>query len=139
MKKELTAIFGCLLFLAACSESVSEKKAASLDCSCNKDSMQVVMNLPQKVKPEFVSAYKMSFNKCAAETLKEPGCLVYEVYQSFDDSTLFFITETWANKGEHLKHMETPHLKALIEETKNMGDSGDTRKSAEIYVCKNVN
>lgn len=139
MKKVFTAIIGCLLLFTACSESATEKKEASNTCLCSKDSMQVVMNLPQKIKPEFVSAYKAAFNKCASETLKEPGCLVYEIYQSYEDSTLLFITETWANKGEHLKHMETPHLKALIEETKNMGDSGDTRKSAEIYVCKNVN
>lgn len=97
------------------------------------------MNLPMKVKPEYIAAFKKAFKNCAAETLKEPGCKNYEVYQSFEDSTLLFITETWTNKGEHLKHMQTSHLKAYLKEIKEYSDTTDTRKSAVIYVCPNVN
>ncbi|HSM48206.1 MAG TPA: antibiotic biosynthesis monooxygenase family protein, partial [Draconibacterium sp.] len=64
------------------------------ECSYHKDSMNVVMRFEIKVKPEYVSFLKQSFDECRTKVLEqEPGCLDYSLFQSYNDSTLFCLTE----------------------------------------------
>lgn len=128
-----------LMLLSGCCNSTKQDSTACGTCPADKNSLQVVMNLQRKVKPEFVSAFKASFEKCKESTIQEPGCLGYGMYQSYTDSTEFFIAEIWKNKPEHLKHMETEHLKLHLEETKDMGDPSFTANDVVIYVCPEVN
>lgn len=138
--KNVFAIMACgLLVLSGCGSPSTDKEATASCCSTDKNELQVVMNLHRKMKPEHVSAFKTSFEKCKESTLNEPGCLDYAMYQSYTDSTVFFIAETWLNKPEHLKHMETPHLKLHLEEIKGMADPSFTAKNVNIYVCPQVN
>lgn len=82
------------------------------ECSYNKDSMNVVMRFEIKVKPEYVSFLKKSFDECRAKVLElEPGCLDYSLFQSYNDSTLFCLTEAWVTKGAHNYHMQLEHTK----------------------------
>ena len=104
-----------------------------------KESMEVVLNIKRKVKPECVSALKESFLKCKESTLLEPGCIDYGMYQSLTDSTEFFIAETWKNDGELQKHGETAHLKQHLNEIKDMGDPSYKGSFRKIYVCPSVN
>lgn len=112
------------LALAGCAGQCDKQSA---DCT-NKDSLEVVLDLHRKIKPEFVSAFKASFAKCKESTLKEPGCLDYGVYQSPEDSTHFLIYELWKNDGELAKHGQTPHLKKHVEETQGMVESAQDNK-----------
>ena len=105
----------------------------------NKESMEVVLNIKRKVKPECVSALKESFLKCKESTLLEPGCIDYGMYQSLTDSTEFFIAETWKNDGELQKHGETAHLKQHLNEIKDMGAPSYKGSFRKIYVCPSVN
>ena len=41
------------------------------ECSFNKDSMNVVMRFEIKVKPEYVSFLKKSFDECRAKVLEQ--------------------------------------------------------------------
>ncbi|MDR0429523.1 MAG: antibiotic biosynthesis monooxygenase [Tannerellaceae bacterium] len=137
MKNIIASLICSLVILSGCSTPGQKTETAS--CEADKASMKLVMNLTRKVKPEHVSAFKASFEKCKVETLNEPGCLDYGMYQSYTDSTEFIIVETWENKGEHLKHMETEHLKVHIQEIKDMGDPNFKAANTNIYVCPNVN
>ncbi len=96
------------------------------------------MNIPIKIKPEYVSAYKRAFEKCQAGSLKETACSDYALYQSYTDSTEFHLFERWVNKPGHLAHMETEHFKVYREETKGMNDKPKT-KMITTYVCPCVN
>ncbi len=136
--KNIIAFVCCLAILSGCSVPTNQN-SQSASCETEKASMLYVMNLTRKVKPEFVSAYKAAFETCKEKTLQEPGCLDYEMYQSYTDSTEFVILETWKNKGEHLKHIETAHLKNYVKKTKDMGDPSFKANNVEIYVCPNVN
>lgn len=136
MKKSLSLLFLLGILVTSGCNSTANKEADSGSCAGLKDTMPVVMNLNRKIKPEHVSAFRDSFEKCRVGTLQEPGCLNYVMYQSYLDSTEFFITETWANKGEHLKHMETEHLKIHIQEIKGMSEKSG---GVSIYVCPHVN
>ncbi|GEM_PF-55233 len=138
MKKLSATLLFIAVILSGCS-APSGQKNENVSCESGKESMEYVMNLTRKIKPEHVAAFKESFEKCRVGTLQEPGCVDYRMYQSYSDSTEFIIVETWKNKGEHLKHMETEHLKQHLQEIKNTGEPGFQGRNAEIYVCPNVN
>ena len=127
--KNLFLGIACVL-LAGCVNSFKQETVTS--CCNDKSSMEVVLNLHRKVKPEYVSAYKEAFAKCKANTIQEVGCVDYGVYQSPEDSTEFLICEVWENENALAKHGETAHLKQLLEETKDMFDGASNKK---IYVC----
>lgn len=139
MKNVFISIACILVVLTGCRANSGEQACAGDSCTNGKDSMQVVLNIQRKVKPEFVSGLKESFLKCKESTLNEPGCIYYDMYQSLTDSTEFFIAEIWANDGELKKHGETPHLKQHISEIKDMGDPSFKGVFKKIFVCPKVN
>ena len=104
MKKVFISMACVLIALSGCTNGGS-----------NKESMEVVLNIKRKVKPECVSALKESFLKC-----KESA-------------------ETWKNDGELQKHGETAHLKQHLNEIKDMGDPSYKGSFRKIYVCPSVN
>lgn len=139
MKRLFVFMASSLLILSGCGNPSAKTEGEAGCCSANKNELQVVMNLHRKVKPECVSAFKASFEKCKESTMSEPGCLDYGMYQSYTDSTEFFIAETWKNKPEHMKHMETPHLKLHLEEIREMDAPSYQAKNVEVYVCPQIN
>lgn len=110
-------------------------------CSFNKDSMNVVMRFEIKVKPEYVTFLKQSFDECRAKVLEqEPGCLDYSLFQSYSDSTLFCLTEAWATKGAHNAHMQLAHTKKHISETRGIRDPAFKSKTGYTYwICPGAN
>lgn len=44
--------------------------------------------------------------KLVAETVKEPGCLRYELHQSLDDDRVLIFVESWATEKQWRNHME---------------------------------
>jgi len=140
MKKLFAGVFG-LLVLAVFTGSSLTESAALNDCQFNKDSMRVVMRFEIKVMPEHVAFLKQSFDACKAEVLaKEPKCLDYSLFQSYNDSTLFCITETWATKGDHNAHMQLEHTRKHIAETRDIRDPGFQSKTNYMYwICPGAN
>lgn len=49
-----------------------------------------------------------------AETLKEPGCLLYDLVAEEDSST-WIMLEKWESKAAWNLHMETEHVKRINE------------------------
>lgn len=135
-------IFGTLALLALVfltATSAGELKPG--DCSHNKDSMVVVMRFELKVKPEHVALLKQSFDACKVEVhAKEPECLDYTLWQSYNDSTLFCINETWATKEDHNVHMKLEHTKKHLAETKGIRDPSFKSTTSYMYwVCPGAN
>jgi len=128
---------GAILFSMWACNTITTNEAKVCTCAENKDSYEIVMNIPVKVKPEFVSAYKVAFDKCRAETLKEEACKAYDLFQSYSDSTEFHLYELWTNKPGHQNHMQTPHLKQYFEDIKGMRD--EAAPSLVITICPEVN
>lgn len=133
MKKLL--IVTCTLMLISCTNTSSKDGDC---CSVDKDSYEIVMNIPQKIKPEFISVYKAAFEACRTETLKEETCLAYELFQSYKDSTEFHLYERWKNKPGHQAHMKTPHLSTFFEQTKGMRDKA-VKDKVVVTVCPHIN
>jgi len=134
--------FGMIGLLALGIFSGSSTSDVSGDeCSYNKDSMIVVMRFELKVKPEHVALLKQSFDACKVEVhAKEPGCLDYSLFQSYNDSTLFCINETWATKGDHTAHMKLEHTKKHLAETQGIRDPTFKSTTSYMYwVCPGAN
>jgi len=139
MKNLFLGIIG-LLTIGSCTNGL-KNETSNNDCSYNKDSMIVVMRFERKVKPENVAFFKQSFDACKAEVIaKEPGCLDYSLFQSYNDSTLFCLTETWATKGDHNAHMQLEHTKKHIAETKGINDpSFKSTTNYTYWICPGAN
>ncbi len=138
--KTITTFFSFLMagfLLAGCTNPSAP--AGSCSCADNKSEMLYVMNIVRKVKPEHVATFRESFEKCKIGTDQEPGCVDYNMYQSYTDSTVFFIAETWKNKGEHIKHGSTDHLKIHIEEIRGINDPDFKSITYEMCICPCVN
>jgi quinol monooxygenase YgiN len=135
-------IFGVIALLAlALFTATSTVEVDGSDCSYRRDSMQVVMRFEIKVMPEHVAFLKQSFDACKVEVeAKEPGCLDYSLFQSYNDSTLFCITETWATKGDHDAHMQLEHTRKHIAETRGIHDP-DFKSTTNymFWVCPGAN
>lgn len=114
---------------------------SGIECNCNKDSMVVVMRFERKVKPEHVALFKKSFDECKAEvTTNEPGCLDYSLFQSYNDSTLFCLTEAWKNKEAHNLHMQLEHTKRHIREVSEINDPSFNSNTSYVYwICPEAN
>jgi quinol monooxygenase YgiN len=140
MKKNLPVLIFIILLIASCSGKQKENTSGT-DCLYNKDSMVVVMRFERKVQPQYVSFLKKSFDECREQVLaKEPGCLDYSLFQSYHDSTMFLLTETWVNKGAHNAHMELEHTKKHISETKNISDTSFKSTTGYTYwICPGAN
>ena len=139
MKKIILTI-GCVVAILAgcCNSSKQLTDGKTCDYAAKKDSLEIIMNIPIKIKAEFVSAYKVAFEKCQTGTLQEKACLGYVIFQSYTDSTEFYLFERWKNKPGHLAHMQTAHFLQYREETKGMNDQAKT-KMIVTYVCPAVN
>ena len=142
MKKIVLAI-GCgIAILAGCcntsNQSADGKTCDGSCCVAQKESMELILNIPIKIKPEFVSGYKRAFEKCQAATLQEDACLDYVIFQSYTDSTEFHLFERWKNKPGHLAHMETAHFLQYREDTRGMNDRANSRMIS-TYVCPFAN
>lgn len=139
MKKILAGIVTLLLigFFTAGLKTSPQEQA----CTYNRDSMIVVMRMERKVRPENVALFKDSFDRCRAEVLaKEPGCLDYSLFQSYHDSTLFCLTESWATKGAHNAHMQMEHTKKHLAEIKGINDTTFRSKTNYTYwICPGAN
>ncbi len=65
-----------------------------------------------RVKPGSADAVRAAAAPCRIETLKEEGCLSYDLHQSISDPDCFVFVERWETREHLTAHMQTPHLKA---------------------------
>ena len=139
MRNLFFALIGLMAFTLFTGSSTGD--VSNDECAYNKDSMEVVMRFEIKVKPEGVALLKQSFDACKVEVLAlEPGCLDYSLFQSYNDSTIFCITETWATKGDHNAHMQLEHTKKHIAETREFRDPSFNSSSNYVYwICPGAN
>ncbi len=65
------------------------------------------------------SRVKSELLKMVEETVKEDGCLNYDLHISLDDPRVFLFYENWESKAALDKHMQTAHflhLSSLVAE-----------------------
>lgn len=74
-------------------------------------SIKVSEDARQKVREELVSLVK--------PTLAEPGCISFQMHESYSGDGHFICYEEWLNKEALGAHLASPHIRAYRNKTKN--------------------
>lgn len=61
------------------------------------------------VKPEHVDEFADASRANHEGSIREPGCLRFDVLRSVDDSTRFVLYEAYVDEAAAKAHKETPH------------------------------
>lgn|SRR5690554_3910176 len=67
------------------------------------------------IKPGSREALEAPAAACIAETIKEKGCISYELFASMHDSEKLVFVEQWETREDLTAHSQTPHLQAWRE------------------------
>lgn len=63
-----------------------------------------------EVDPARVDEFLEVITHNAAESVKEPGCLRFEVNRQFDKENLFALSESYVDQAAMEAHYQTPHF-----------------------------
>ena len=63
-----------------------------------------------EIDPARVDAFLEVIRFNAAESVKEPGCLRFEVSRQFEKENLFALSESYTDEAAMQAHYETPHF-----------------------------
>lgn len=64
------------------------------------------------VKPEKREDFVNGARACIAETVKEKGCVLYDLHASATDPTRFVFVEKWETRDDLMAHAKSDHLRA---------------------------
>jgi quinol monooxygenase YgiN len=64
------------------------------------------------VKPGMIDKAIAAARLSVAETVKENGCISYDMHQSVTDPQRLVLVERWESREALTAHFETPHFKA---------------------------
>ncbi len=76
----------------------------------------LVINGTIRVLAPDIPKFIRSTNVCAAETVKEAGCLYYHASRSLTERNLFHLAEGWADEAALDAHLASPHFKLAMRE-----------------------
>jgi quinol monooxygenase YgiN len=62
------------------------------------------------IKPGSLEALRAPAAACIAETLKEEGCIAYELFESLSDPQKLIFVEKWETREHLTAHSKQPHL-----------------------------
>ena len=67
--------------------------------------------------PDHVDLVKAELEKLVPITLKEAGCIQYDLHQDNDNPAHFMFFENWESRDLWQAHMQAPHLAAYMAAT----------------------
>ena len=70
-----------------------------------------IVHVHVHVGPEHVAAFREAAARNASHSVREPGCLRFDVLQSKDDATRFVLVEAYRDDAAVAAHRETAHYK----------------------------
>jgi len=79
-----------------------------------------ILHVHLKVKRERVGDFIAVTIENAAASLKEPGCVRFDVIQETADPAHFELLEIYRDQAGHAAHRESPHYNAWAERAADM-------------------
>jgi quinol monooxygenase YgiN len=67
------------------------------------------------------------------ETVKEDGCIKYELVQDVKDPCVLIILEEWESQEALDKHMASEHFKRLVPQLNELRE-----RPSEVNICKKL-
>jgi len=81
--------------------------------SVRDETLTIVANVT--VKPEFRDEILKAIKTVVDASVKEPGCIFYDVYEDINNPVKFVFIETWKSKAAIDSHTKTTHFKDFIK------------------------
>lgn len=79
--------------------------------------LTIIANL--HAHPDQIDLVRAELEKLIPFTRNEQGCITYDLHQNNDDPAHFTLFEIWASRDQWQAHMQTPHLTAFVEATRD--------------------
>jgi len=76
----------------------------------------VVATVRIKVRPHSVAKMRVISHNLMEASRTEDGCILYQITQSQDDETLFFIYMVWRDEESYKNHAAAPYVRAFDHE-----------------------
>ena len=67
-----------------------------------------------RAKPRREAALRQTLLEIRAASLKENGCLLYDVHQSTEDPAVFLLYQTWASQAAVDAHIQASHVHGFL-------------------------
>ena len=90
------------------------------------ENLTVIAHL--RARPGRETALRDALIALVEPTLREPGCLAYDLHVAVDDAGSFHFYEVWRGPEEHAANLERPHLRGFLAQADDLLD-GDIRVS----------
>lgn len=66
-------------------------------------------------KPGSEAVVRGALRELVSETVKEPGCVAYRLFESGAAAGTFITVETWKSQADLDGHMQSPHIARTFE------------------------
>ena len=86
-----------------------------------------IVHVSIHVKKEFLEDFKAATIDNAANSIKEPGVVRFDVIQQMDDPTRFMLVEVYGDERDTVSHKETAHYARWRDTVESMLVSERTR------------
>jgi quinol monooxygenase YgiN len=87
-------------------------------------SQNLFMCVRFKAKPERRDELQSRLLEMVEITVKEEGCLFYDLHVDRDDENIFYLFEGWESQGAHDIHEQTAHVQALVADVPGLTVDG---------------
>lgn len=76
-------------------------------------------------KPGFEEKLETLLRSVVEPTLREEGCISYQVNRDIANPRRFVFTEEWHSRADLDRHLATPHLRTLAAQVPELIESSD--------------
>ncbi|MBD8565945.1 antibiotic biosynthesis monooxygenase [Oxalobacteraceae sp. CFBP 8763] len=83
-------------------------------------------------KPGLEEKLETLLRSVVEPTLREEGCISYQVNRDIANPRRFVFTEEWRSKADLDRHLATPHLRMLSEQIPALIESSDVILLAKV-------
>ena len=83
-------------------------------------------------KPGFEQKIEQLFRGVVDTTLREEGCISYQLNRDIENPCRFVFTEEWRSQADLDRHLAAPHLQALFEAVPECIESSDVLKLVKL-------
>ena len=87
-------------------------------------SQNLFMCVRFKAKPERRDELQSRLLEMVEITVKEEGCLFYDLHVDRDDESILYLFEGWESQGAHDIHEQTAHVQALVADAPGLTVAG---------------
>lgn len=114
-------VIGALpLFLTVSASGQPNPIAAEVKSQLKDPAKPFTLILRIQVKDGMQAKFEAAFATARKVTLKEKGCIAYDLNHDGKDSTQYLVYERWKNLADLEAHIAAPHITSLLAELKEL-------------------